>query len=339
VSNFLGRFRTALKLDFSTLTSLSFTSNTTFTDSGGRTWTKINTASEITTTTGASTYVQPAVGSTVIVAVTSATGLAANDYVTIFGGTTAGGLYQITNVSGTNITVKYLATGGVANPGAPGATISGSQTFQRNAAFVNGTGLVLEPKSGTGDYTGTTRTLAGIWLPLGQIPLLADANWGDTIRVRAEISADNTTANFDYFLLGIDNNATTWTNWTKRGNCNVGGTNGIGMTLAAGVSPATTQGATFTLGNGNRVVELVTDLGKLHCRSAVGSNATIWPTPANMVTIATGAPGASAPANGLGTPNTTIGILLAAAAVNSGTILRYTIKNFQVDRLQTADES
>jgi hypothetical protein len=74
----------------------------------------------IAPTTTTASFIQPAVGATVPVAVTSAAGLAVGHNVTI--GT--GGKYEITAIAGLSITCKNLGTGSI-----PGVTVPTAQAF------------------------------------------------------------------------------------------------------------------------------------------------------------------------------------------------------------------
>jgi len=74
----------------------------------------------IAPTTTTASFVQPAIGATVAVAVTSATGLVVGQNVTIG----SGGKYEITAIAGLSITCKNLGTGSI-----PGVTVPTAQAF------------------------------------------------------------------------------------------------------------------------------------------------------------------------------------------------------------------
>jgi hypothetical protein len=74
----------------------------------------------IAPTTTTASFVQPAIGATVPVLVTSAAGLVVGQNVTIG----SGGKYEITAIAGLSITCKNLGTGSI-----PGVTIPTAQAF------------------------------------------------------------------------------------------------------------------------------------------------------------------------------------------------------------------
>ena len=193
-------------------------------------------------------------------------------------------------------------------------------------AITSSVGAVFKPTS-TGDYNGSTRTLPYIWLPLNQIAGLGDLNWNSRIRLWANVSADNCTANFDCSVIAIDNNNTTFTYTQKRGN----GTNGVGSQCVN--SPSNNfVGTTFTLGAGNRVMVLDIDLARASFTSFVGSNTTVWPDPSTLIILGTQTlTNQSMPANGFTNPFSSLGIFVGAHRAGSATSLSITYARLRLD--------
>ena len=195
--------------------------------------------------------------------------------------------------------------------------------------ITNGTGAIFKPATST-DYTGATRTLPYIWLPFNQILGLDKIGWHTKFRIWANISADNSAATGDNALVGVDNNATTYTYQILRGFTPVG--QGVGGFCGISPSAGSFVGATNTLGAGNRVVMLELDLPRFAMSTYFGSNATVWPDPSSLtLTSMQNLVNSNFAANGFTNPFSTMGIIIGAKRISSVTSLSITYARLRVD--------
>jgi hypothetical protein len=229
-------------------------------------------------------------------------------------------------------------------------TVQGTQTVSADGAFsfagmtwtkgnstneathlqiTSATGVVFKPAS-TSLYSAGIRTLPYMWLPLNQIGGLAGLNWQSRLRLWANVSVDNCTANADNSVIAIDNNAATLDYVGFRGFNSSQGANGY-----CGVGSTTLVGSTLTLGAGNRVMMIEIDLSRFAISVFVGSNAIIWPDPSTMslmgVQVLTNTNLAT---TGFANPFSTMGILLGAQRNASATSLSITYANLRLDVAQ-----
>lgn len=94
-------------------------------------------------------------------------------------------------------------------------TKGNSANESTHASLINGTGVNFQPTS-TSDYNGGTRTFPYLWLPFTQIfPTALD--WETQLRLYISIGTDNSAANYDNEVMGLDTNSTALGYIIKRG--------------------------------------------------------------------------------------------------------------------------
>lgn len=124
---------------------------------------------------------------------------------------------QRTNVSGgwiTALDIDFTSLPNASFPTDGTISLAGLSWTKGNSAHetthvqvLNGVGLQWVPAS-TSNYSGPTRTLPYIWLPLSQVFGSAYYDWNTYIRMYVSVGADNAAANSDNLVVGIDSNST-----------------------------------------------------------------------------------------------------------------------------------
>jgi hypothetical protein len=120
--------------------------------------------------------------------------------------------------------------------------------------ITQGAGLRIRPAAGS-DYSGNTRTLPLIWIPLGQIPNIGPIDYSSNFRVWINVAADNAAADFDATMLGLDSNSTAIATLMQRGN-NGGQKIGVSQIFNGANSGASPILTTVVLGDANRAIML-----------------------------------------------------------------------------------
>lgn len=122
-------------------------------------------------------------------------------------------------------------------------------------AIVNGSGLVIQPKSAT-DYNGATRTFPGIYLPISSFFSTLSLADRRALRITMYIGAQNIGANYDAIVFGIDSQNNTAGYLTKYGR--VSSTTGQTVFMQAlGSNVGFTDFGPLTLGSSNNVQRLI----------------------------------------------------------------------------------
>ena len=216
-----GNWKTALDLDFTTQTNQVLPTDTTYTIAG-LTFTKINSANEISTSVTAG-YTQPAVGSTVTVSVTSSAAFKTGFYVYIGGGATVGGEYQVSSVPGGGTTIVLTNLGWSVNASPTSSIPSASSTMAGRMVVVNTTGpagaqspngLIIYPSTPT-DFTGATATAPMLYSSLSAVVPNVQWGGGTPLRLWFNETSNNSVAQADVTCGGLlVKNGSTYSGYT-----------------------------------------------------------------------------------------------------------------------------